>query len=132
MSETGIVKETLLRLSRLPMRVWRNNTGQAWMGRAVTLSPGQRITAQAGDVLIRGARPVRFGLPGSGDILGLAAPDGRFLSIECKTLTGDQAEQQGRFQAMVERHGGIYVLVRDPSEAAELVTRALKAAHVPV
>lgn len=124
-TETSIVQKTLLALQRLPLRVWRNNTGQAWMGKAMPLKAGQVITARHGDVLIRGAHPVRFGLPGSSDVLGLVGPSGRFLAVECKTLKGEQHEQQEKFQAMVERFGGVYVLVRDPATAVDQVFHAL-------
>lgn len=66
---------------------WRNNTGMAWIGN----------------------HPIRFGLPGSGDILGLL-PNGKFLSIECKSKTGRQSEDQKRFQENIEQNRGIYVL----------------------
>lgn len=76
---------------------WRNNTGMAWIGN----------------------HPIRFGLPGSGDILGLL-PDGKFLSIECKSKTGKQSGVQKRFQENIEQNNGVYVLaysVKDVEEA---------------
>jgi hypothetical protein len=57
-------------------------------------------------------RLVRFGLPGSGDIEGFLSPRGRFLSIECKTSIGAQGQIQRNYQALVERHGGVYIIAR--------------------
>jgi hypothetical protein len=92
MSEITLVKEILAVIgSRNDVRVWRNNTG--------TLI----------DSL---GRPVKFGLVGSADILGIIAPQGRFLAIECKTRTGKQSDQQRNFQKMIEAMGGIYILAR--------------------
>ncbi len=107
MSETAITKQCLLDLSKEDgVTVWRNNTGA--------------LKNQSGQL-------VRFGLPGSGDILGLKriviTPEmvgktfGRFIAVENKTKTGEQREQQERFQEMVENHGGLYVMARSPEEA---------------
>lgn len=92
-SEAHVVAAILHRIGeRYPQaRCWRNNTG-------ALRDPTGRL--------------IRFGLPGSADILGLIGPEGRFLAIECKTQRGRQTEQQRKFQAMVERHGGLYVLAR--------------------
>ena len=97
MSETEITKKCLLDLSKQDgVTVWRNNTGA--------------LKNQSGQL-------VRFGLPGSGDILGLKAtkitPEmvgktfGLFISIETKTKTGKQRDQQERFEEMVIKHGAI-------------------------
>jgi hypothetical protein len=86
MSEITLVKEILAVIgSRNDVRVWRNNTG--------TLIDS-------------------LGLVGSADILGIIAPQGRFLAIECKTRTGKQSDQQRNFQKMIEAMGGIYILAR--------------------
>lgn len=72
------------------LRFWRQNTGAA---------------------MVKG-RMVRFGTPGCADILGLIAPSGRFLAIECKTATGRQSEEQRSFERMITTFGGLYVLAR--------------------
>ena len=58
-----------------------------------------------------GAYPVRFGVPGKGDISGIIV-GGRRVEIECKTETGRQSADQIAFQAAVEKFGGIYLLTR--------------------
>lgn len=92
------VKNACLRwLKDHSIYAWRNNTGVAWIGN----------------------HPIRFGLPGSGDILGLL-PDGRFLSVECKSKTGKQSDVQKCFQENIEQNNGVYVLaysVKDLEEA---------------
>ncbi len=60
--------------------------------------------------LYKTERHVRFGLIGSGDIIGAAF--GRPLSCEVKTGRGRQGEQQKRFQKAWEKAGGIYIVVR--------------------
>ena len=86
--------------SRPGIRLWRNNTGAA--------------RSRTGQV-------VRFGVPGQADITGVLAPYGRRIEIECKSATGRQSEKQRRFQAMIEKHGGVYVLARETED----VERAL-------
>lgn len=74
-----------------------------------------------------GHTTVRFGLPGSADILGIVRlnvagrPIGALLAVECKTKVGRQSEQQRRFEAMVRAFGGCYVLARSAAEAVESV-----------
>jgi hypothetical protein len=86
------------------LRVWRQNTGVAMLGR----------------------RAVRFGVPGMPDIFGILAPSGRLIGIECKAARGQQTKEQVCFQAMMERHGAIYVLAKSVDD----VDRALAALGV--
>lgn len=64
---------------------------------------------------------MRFGTPGQADISGILAPSGRRIEIECKSATGRQSEQQRRFQAMIEKHGGLYVLARSTADVAAVL-----------
>ena len=97
--ESSVVAEVLRYLeSRPDVFAWRNNTGGAYR-------PGSRV-------------PIRFGLRGSGDILGLIA-GGRFLAVECKRpVGGRQSPDQRAFQVRVEALGGLYVLARDVGDVA--------------
>lgn len=125
MNETGVLGRILKAVGCLPfLRVWRNNTGQTWTGNSVQRFAKQgtiKITVYPGDVLIRDAHPVKFGLTGSADIIGLVAPYGRFLAIEVKDAKGRQSEQQKRFEEMVKSMGGIYFIARSPKEALQKI-----------
>lgn len=90
------------------LRIWRQNTGQAWVP------------------LGHGWRPVRMGLPGVADIIGIMAPHGRWLAIETKASGGRQRSSQKAFQAMVERMGGLYVLARDVETVDAALEKALR------
>lgn len=132
-SEKSILNQCLVALSKVPgVRCWRNNTGQAWTGRKIVrLEPGAVIRAGQRDVLIRDGRPIQFGLPGSGDIIGLRQVTitqdmvgqriGQFMAVETKSEKGRQSDQQQRFEAMVNGLGGTYVLARSPEEAREKI-----------
>lgn len=70
--------------------VWRNNTG--------SFSP-------------RPGAFVRFGTPGSADILGVRW-GGQLLAVEVKTSTGRLRPAQERWGAEVTRFGGLYIVAR--------------------
>jgi hypothetical protein len=90
-------------LKRHSIFAWRNNTGCAWVG----------------------DRPLRYGLPGSADILGLL-PNGRFLAVECKSAKGRQSPVQKTFEENIIRNKGIYVLVYDAAQLEETLRELMK------
>ena len=104
MLESTIQAQIVKRLGSSPLcRIWRHETGLAYWPDGT---------------------PVRIGLPGSGDLIGVLA-DGRFLSLEVKTPTGRQTQQQQKFQKMVELFNGVYILAQSAEQAEELVRKAL-------
>lgn len=105
--ESAVVAAVLAYLTcRGDVIAWRNNTG------AYSPRPGQWI---------------RFGHEGSGDIIGLIAPSGRFLSIECKRPKGARlSAAQERHRDQVLAAGGIYILARSVDD----VERALPSVTV--
>ncbi len=80
------------------LRLWRANVGVGWF---LNGEPARKTD--------RGAYPVSFGIPGQADLSGITNT-GRRLEIECKGPRGRQSEDQKRFQAMIARFGGIYIL----------------------
>jgi hypothetical protein len=105
--ESVLVQACLKLLSLLRIYSWRNNTGAAAVG-----TGGK-------------ARFIRFGKKGSADIFGVLPPDGRFLAVECKTETGRLSEDQEEFLDMINRNGGLGIVVRSIDELQEQVSRAL-------
>lgn len=86
-----LVKATLQALSmRNDVYAWSNNTG--------ALRVGDRF--------------VRFGHPGSSDILGVTS-DGRIFCAEIKTGKAYQSKQQKEFEKIITLYGGRYFLVKD-------------------
>ncbi len=98
MTEGAISDAIRLALSDAGIVAWRNNVGVATM-------PNGSV--------------VRFGVGGNGgsDLIGLHA--GRFLAIEVKTPHGKVTEEQARFGALVERYGGVFVVLRSVEQARE-------------
>ena len=84
------------------MTLWRNNTG------AMVDARGQLV---------------RYGQAGSADLLGLISPAGQFLALEVKRPGGRQTDLQRAWQAMVERHGGIYLVVCSVEQAVAELNR---------
>lgn len=61
---------------------------------------------------------------GMADLVGWV--EGRWLEVEVKTPRGAQEESQRLHQALVELHGGIYVLAKSPEEAEAQIRAALE------
>lgn len=98
--ERDAQRETLLALGRYPdVTIWRRTVG------TFRTMDGNRI--------------VRVGIPGEGDLGGVLGPNGRAFWIEMKAAKGEQRKSQERFQAMVLRRGGIYIVSRSLEESQE-------------
>jgi len=103
MREQAIQQQILARLGALPgLTMWRNNSGA--------------LVDQRGQL-------VRYGQPGSADLLGVAGPAGRLVALEVKRPGGRQTDLQRAWQGMVERHGGIYLVVTSVDEAVQGLRR---------
>ena len=87
----GKVKADCLEyLKRIGIFAWNNPTG------ALQVRPGQFM---------------RFGYPGSSDIIGVC-PDGRFLAVECKRPKGGRlSDKQREFLNKVNKLGGVAIVV---------------------
>ena len=87
--ETDCTRDILSYLSKIGIFAWRNNTGV--------------LKGMSGHF-------VRFGYPGSSDILGINK-DGRMLCIEVKSAGAPTTAKQIEFKGNVERNNGIYLTV---------------------
>lgn len=103
--------------------LWRGNV----VGAAVALPEVRAAMRAAGiaDSTIRAVcaklRPRDAGLPGQADLIGMRARDGRFLGVEVKSPTGRQSDRQKRFESMVHRMGGVYVVARSWADVEEVL-----------
>lgn len=110
--ESDILRAVHGRLGSNPaLRLWRVNVGVA-------------VPISAACARCR-PRAIRFGLPGMADLMGIVAPTGRLLSIECKSDTGRMRPEQEAWDAMVRKFGGISLApVRSAEEAERLLREA--------
>lgn len=101
MTESALLSAILLEFgSRPDCRLWRQNTG------AARTSTGALV---------------RFGVPGQADISGILAPSGRRIEIETKTARGRQSQAQKKWQAMIEKFGGVYVVARSVEDVRRVL-----------
>lgn len=73
--------------------MWRNNTGATRAGKF-------------------GERFIRYGFPGSSDVLGIEKGTGRLIAVECKAKTKPTAMQLV-FLDHVKKRGGIALVAYD-------------------
>ena len=99
MREGAIVQACLDYLNIYGAYVWRNNTGA---------------------LKAKDERLVRFGKPGSSDILGIM-PGGRFIAVECKSENGKLSDKQKAFLEEVERLGGLAIVAKSVDDVIDAV-----------
>ncbi len=95
-SETETNKQYVEYLERMGCFVWRNNTG----------------------VMKAGKRFVRFGFPGSGDVIGITSK-GFFISVENKSNGEPVTDTQREFAARVKLNNGIALFVKSLDDLIE-------------
>lgn len=131
MKEQSILKRILFSCSTGASRLFRQNVGRGWIGRAKKYTKHCTVRINPGDVVIRQARPFHAGFIGMGDLIGwnsvTITPEmvGRLIaiysSIEVKTKTGRLREDQINWMALVRNAGGIAGVARSPEEAKEML-----------
>lgn len=129
--ETNIVRRILL-LGIAGIRLFRNNSGSAWIGASVVIKKSQSVWVNAGDVIVKQGRFFQAGLcTGSSDIIGFKSVEvtpemvgsrvAVFTAIEAKTKSGRASKEQIAFIEMVNKNGGIAFIATDEVEAMDLI-----------
>jgi hypothetical protein len=132
MLEQTIMKKIMLAVSAAGARVFRQNTGMAWVGEPAPGTPGSMVRINPGDVVLRNARPLHAGLcKGSSDLIGFTPVEIKpehvgtrlavFTALEIKAPKGRVSEAQADFIAAVKRSGGIAGVARSEAEALALL-----------
>lgn len=123
---TNLMTRIMLAIGGLArVRVFRNNTGLAWVGSKAIRKPG-------GSVLILDARPLHAGLvKGGSDLIGWTSREIRpqdvgrtvaiFTAVEAKDGKGRLDADQERFIRTVQDAGGIAGVARTEADAVTLV-----------
>ncbi len=128
MSEAALGRNIQVALAKLGAKLFRNNVGKFWTGRAIEINEEGIIDVHPGDVVLRHARRVASGLPvGSGDFIGykpvvitekmLGQRVAIFTSAEVKLPKGKTTEQQDNWRSVVGTDGGIAIIARSVEEA---------------
>jgi hypothetical protein len=84
------------------IRVWRNNRVDV-----MAAGSGGRM------------RRVQAGVDGQADITGIIKPSGKRLEIEVKAGKDRQSAAQVSYDAMIQDHGGIYLVARSVEQCLE-------------
>lgn len=132
MSDTSFLNKLLLACSVGRTRLFRNSTGLGWVGQSTRFPKPMTITVQAGDVLIRKARPLHAGLvKGGSDLIGwqsrtitladVGATWAVFTALEGKQGRDSLSAEQAAFLAAVRAAGGIAGEVRSTDDARRLL-----------
>ena len=103
-AESAVLREILqwLARERASWLVWRNSVGAMHSVDTNTF--------------------VRFGLPGSPDIICIVPPNGQFVGIECKRRDGGRlSKEQQAFKRASELRGAIYVVARSVEDLKGVV-----------
>jgi hypothetical protein len=144
MSEINLMRKIMKELSKLGARVFRNNVGEAWVGRSRYITKANFYRCEAGDVIIKNARRFHGGLDtGSADIIGWTpveiTPDmvgdqiAVFTSIEVKKDEDTSAHArkskqksliaQQNFARAVKKSGGYSGFAGSVDEAVSIIQR---------
>lgn len=102
--ETAIVGSCLCLLSFLGIYAWRNNTGA---------------------LRNKNNRLVRYGKPGSSDIIGIL-PDGRLIAVECKTSIGKLSPGQKDFLEKIKENHGVAIVAHSSDELMDQIKNFIK------
>lgn len=120
------------------MRIARMNTGKAFGFSLVraALDHFKKGRFETGHNLLKHMPLTTYGTPGAADIQGILRYDGlrfltgttpisigRFLAIECKRPGEKQDDDQVKWQAMVERHGGLFILAYSVEDVWDVLNK---------
>lgn len=134
MSEKKIMQQVQRALSDAGMRLFRNQVGIAYHGKAERFQQPQMVHVEPGDIVVRRARTVSAGLiTGSSDLVGWVSREitehdlgkiiAQFAAIEVKSEDGKLEPEQTQFLVVVRDSGGLAVVARSAEEATERARR---------
>lgn len=90
-----------------------------------------RCWKNSSGVAFRRGCAIAFGLVGSADISGIVM-GGIRLEVEVKTGMAVQTPDQIKFQQMIEKFGGIYILARNVEQACDQLQKVLRTRGIEV
>lgn len=122
-SETNIVRECLIRASKLNARLWRQQSGMGWIGRSIVIDKLERVDVFPGDVVIRQARPFHAGFEGLADTGGYCMVDGLpvITQVEVKTATGTVRPEQRKWISFIRSIGGRAGIARSADDVDRII-----------
>ena len=131
MSEITLMRELQIAASQLGARLFRQNAGQGWVGKAEKFGRAKTVAVQPGDVLIRRARPFHAGHEGMSDLGGwtpvLIGPEhlGQTLAVyaQVEVKAGARTtEEQLKWIKAVNAAGGVAGVAKSHDDLAAILT----------
>lgn len=128
--ESNIFKACQIRASALGARLWRQNSGISWAGKATRVEKNGTYPLKIGDVIIRNGYALRSGFPGISDGGGYCmvtvTPDmvGQSLPVVLQVETkadGGVTDEQRKFIAHVRSVGGRSGIARSADDVDRIV-----------
>lgn len=128
--ESNIFKACQIRATELGARLWRQQSGQGWIGRSIVIKQPVRLDVFPGDVVIRKARVFNAGFPGISDgggycmvtitpeMVGQSLP--LVLQVETKA-DGAVTDEQRKFIAHIRKVGGRAGIARSADDVDRIV-----------
>ena len=130
-AETPLMRELQIAASQMGARLFRQNTGMAWVGRVRRIARAMTIQVGAGDVVISAARPFHAGITGMSDLGGwvpvVVTPEmvGSTVAVYAQVEVKDGAratEEQLRWISAVAQAGGRAGIAHNISELRDILT----------
>lgn len=107
------------------VRLFRNYVGATFPARAVGFLIKLIMQGKWDQARLQAKKlsPIRIGVEGSPDLQGFVQINGRleYLGVEVKAPGGRQRPEQKKFQSMIDRLGGHYLLCDSVDDAVEKV-----------
>lgn len=130
-SETNLVRKIILNASAIGNKLWRQNSGQGWVGKSTVIKRRETVFLNPGDVVIENARPFHSGFVGQPDAGGwvsvVITPDmvGKTVAIACqvevKKLDGVEAVAQQKFGEMALEMGVRWGFARSIEDSVRIM-----------
>lgn len=128
--ESNIFKSCQIRATELGARLWRQNSGISWAGKATRVEKNGQYALKTGDVIIRNGYALRSGFPGISDgggycmvtvtpeMVGQSLPV--VLQVETKA-DGAVTDEQRKFIAHIRKVGGRAGVARHQDDVDRIV-----------
>ncbi|MGX1353342.1 hypothetical protein AB7M49_006963 [Bradyrhizobium elkanii] len=129
MAESDLMRLLQRFASQLGARLFRQNVGQAWVGK-IERGNGRMIRLGPGDVVLRNARPFHAGVTGMSDLGGWVPVEvtpamvGTTVAIYAQVEVKEDArptKEQLAWIAAVNKAGGRAGIARNESELAQII-----------
>lgn len=128
--EADFMRSLQILASKLGARLFRQNTGQAWVGNARHFSRSEMVRVEPGDVVIRKARPFHAGFTGMSDLGGwtpvavtadmVGSTVAIYTQVEVKLGTKATKEQTAWIDA-VRKAGGRAGVARSEADLSAII-----------